>query len=94
MLHRDAVEFGEEGEVAVHEEPFAVALPLGVHQARFLEAVEFHAQGVGILAELLLQAAQIAPLLRVQEEPGEEADAGAGLDEGVEQNGERLTVNG
>lgn len=85
MLEGDAVEFGEHRKRAVHMEPFALAFPLGCDESGFFEAVQLDAQGVRVFTELFFQSAEIAALLRVQEEPGKEAKAGAGLDEGFEQ---------
>jgi len=92
MLQGDAVEFGEHRKRAVHMEPFALALPLGGDQTGLFEAIQLDAQGVRVFTELFFQSAEIAALLRVQKEPGEETETGAGLDEGFEQGGFRLSV--
>jgi len=84
VFAQDVLEVGEHGVGGVGTEIFFVAAGFGSEHAGLLEAVEFEADGVGGLAKLAFEVAQIGGGTAVQEELNQQAQTGFGGDECVE----------
>ena len=86
VLHHHLVEVAKERVVLVGREDLLIAFHFTLQHAGLFELIQFQANGIGTLAEFLLQATEIALAPGVQKELEEEFEAGAGRDQRFKQS--------